>query len=121
MTYPLVAALLLSDPPERPRKRIHMLWVIHSRPHRGWVPAERLQELVDAGLDLITSEPTAEAGRPDVEGIVSEWLEDGKVEGAQVGVVVSGPDGMNRTVANTCSEAIREGANVRIAVEKFGW
>jgi len=38
-----------------------------------------------------------------------------------VSVVVSGPDGLNRTVRNECARMIRKGIKVEVAVEKFGW
>ncbi|KAL2128925.1 hypothetical protein VTI74DRAFT_8472 [Chaetomium olivicolor] len=103
------------------KRRVHLLWVTHSREHRQWVCHFHLRELVKRGLDLVMPEPTAEAGRPDVKGIVSGWIEAAAAEGREVGIVVSGPDGLNRTVRNTCADAIGEGREVRVAVEKFGW
>ncbi|KAH8909361.1 hypothetical protein BR93DRAFT_935131 [Coniochaeta sp. PMI_546] len=75
VVYPLAEALLLHQHGPG-RQRVRMLWVVHSRSHRGWVPDERLRELVDAGLELVVPEPTAEAGRPDVAGysfVVFVW------------------------------------------------
>jgi hypothetical protein len=118
VVYPLAEALLLHG---STRQRVRMLWVIHSRSHREWIPAERLQELVDAGLELVIPDPTVEAGRPDVAGLVEGWIAEDGDGGGEVGVVVSGPDGMNRTVLNVCAEGLGRGLDVRIAVEKFGW
>jgi hypothetical protein len=81
----------------------------------------QLEELVERGLDLVVPEPTAEAGRPDVQGLVSGWIEGAAAEGREVGVVVSGPDGLNRVVRNVCADEIGRGREVRVAVEKFGW
>lgn len=103
------------------KQRVHMLWVTHSRSHRNWIPQEQFDELVALGLDLVIPEPTEEAGRPDVAGIVKGWILDAASDGLESGVVVSGPDGLNRTVRNTCAGVIGEGLDVRIAVEKFGW
>ncbi|EGO52105.1 hypothetical protein NEUTE1DRAFT_132847 [Neurospora tetrasperma FGSC 2508] len=146
VTFPLVWALLqqtnqdllLSDAEEaeeeedkvarrvspstrRQKQRVHMLWVTHSRSHRNWIPQEQFDELVALGLDLVIPEPTEDAGRPDVAGIVKGWILDAASDGLESGVVVSGPDGLNRTVRNTCADMIGEELDVRIAVEKFGW
>ena len=102
-------------------RRVYLLWVTHSREHREWVPGSQLEELVERGLELVVPEPTAEAGRPDVRGIVGRWIEEAAAEGREVGVVVSGPDGLNRVVRNACAEEIGRGREVRVAVEKFGW
>ncbi|KAJ9157414.1 Ferric/cupric reductase transmembrane component 2 [Pleurostoma richardsiae] len=126
VVYPLAAALLLDD---RRRQRggrapraVKLLWVVRERAHRAWVPAGRLEALVTAGLELVVPEATAETGRrPDVAGTVEGWVGDGAVGGGEVGLVVSGPDGMNREVRNVCAGALGRGAGVRIAVEKFGW
>lgn len=128
VTFPLVWALLhdsdvVGDGTSgvKPRQRVHMLWVTHSRSHRRWIPEHQLDELVARGLDLVVPEPTAEAGRPDVGGLVNGWMEEAAFEGRSVGVVVSGPDGLNRTARNVCAKAIGRGLDVRVAVEKFGW
>jgi hypothetical protein len=105
----------------RERRRVHLLWVTHSRWHREWVPSAQLQELEARGLELVIPEPTAEAGRPDVGGLLSGWVEGAAAEGREVGVVVSGPDGLNRAVGNVCADAMGRGRDVRVAVEKFGW
>ncbi|KAK3311050.1 uncharacterized protein B0T15DRAFT_507647 [Chaetomium strumarium] len=106
----------------RTRKRkVHLLWVTHSREHREWVAGFPLQELVERGLELVIPEPTAEAGRPDVRGLVSGWIGDAAAEGREVGVVVSGPDGLNRAVRNVVADEIARGSEARVAVEKFGW
>jgi predicted ferric reductase len=118
VVYPLAEALLLHGPVKQP---VRMLWVVHSRSHREWMPAERLRELVDAGLELAVPEPTAEVGRPDVGGLVQGWIAEAGDGGGEIGVVVSGPDGMNRSVVNACAGEIGRGSRVRIAVEKFGW
>ncbi|KAI7913387.1 hypothetical protein M0657_010059 [Pyricularia oryzae] len=118
VVYPLAAALLSEAPT---KQRVRLLWVTRSRSHADWIPAERLAELVDAGLELVIPEPTEDAGRPDTVGIVRAWIDNNDGEDGMAGVVVSGPDSMNREVRNACAAAIGRGANVRVAVEKFGW
>ena len=151
VTFPLVWALLMDDPVQDvaeddhedddddndahdvakrglvgsrraiARPKVHLLWVIHSEEHRLWVPQAMQDELVAAGLDLVIPPPTAVAGRPDVAGMVDGWIEEASVDRGETAVVVSGPDGLNRMVRNVSTEAIGRGADVRIAVEKFGW
>ena len=62
--------------------------------------------------------PTLDAGRPDVAGYVAEIA---GASAARVGVLVSGPDGLNRAVRNACARAVRSGVDVDLRVEKFGW
>lgn len=127
VTLPLVWALL-RDKSQRPGERcraVRLLWVIHYDDHRHWVPKDELEQLVALGLELVVPRPTSEAGRPDVVGQIEDWIESGidhdnDAEG-QTAVVVSGPDGLNRTVRNTCADAVSRGWDVRLAVEKFGW
>ncbi|KAK5656415.1 hypothetical protein OQA88_4796 [Cercophora sp. LCS_1] len=133
VTFPLVWALLHESKPREadtdavagakraPRQRVHLLWVTHSRSHRSWVPEQQLDELVARGLDLVIPEPTVEAGRPNVAMYVKGWIEDAAANGEEVSVVVSGPDGLNRSVRNACADEIGAGLDVRMAVEKFGW
>jgi hypothetical protein len=85
------------------------------------VPSQQLDVLVERGLELVIPEPTAEAGRPDVVGLVGGWIAEAAMAGTEVGVVVSGPDGLNRAVRNVCAGEIGRGREVRVAVEKFGW
>lgn len=127
VTLPLVWALL-QDKTQRPGGRcraVRLLWVIHYEEHRHWVSEDELEELLALGLELVIPRPTSEAGRPDVVGQIEDWIEDGidhdKDTEGQTAVVVSGPDGLNRTVRNTCADAIYRGWDVRLAVEKFGW
>ncbi|EEY22979.1 conserved hypothetical protein [Verticillium alfalfae VaMs.102] len=102
-------------------RRVRLLWIIHSDEHRYWVPGSLLDDLVAAGLHLVVSRPTAIAGRPDVQGHVQSWIREADADGRQTRVLVSGPDGLNRDVRNTCSQAMWGGSDVRVVVEKFGW
>ena len=103
--------------------QVHLCWVVHSRAQRSWVPEAQLDELRSRGVHVTIPKPTAEAGRPDIPGYVRDLAFSSSVadDGGGVGVVVSGPEGMNRAVRNACADAIRNGADVRLQVEKFGW
>ncbi|EOD46274.1 putative ferric reductase transmembrane component protein [Neofusicoccum parvum UCRNP2] len=102
--------------------KVCFLWVVRQPAHREWLPAQRLDELRGWGADVLVTEPTRDAGRPDVEGIVGRWVrEHGGGGAATTGVVVSGPDAMNRDARNACSRLVGEGHAVRVNVEKFGW
>ena len=110
--------------PKQRRRRVTLIWVIHSASHASWMPKERLDELVQLGLDLRISPPTATHGRPDVRAMVQEivYTDENSDSGRKsVGVVVSGPDALNRDVRNTCAQLVGEGQDVKITVEKFGW
>lgn len=113
------------------RRKVCLLWVVHSREHVAWLPQERIDELVSWGLEVVTPPPTADAGRPDVPSIINGWVADfeddakreewGKHVLGDIGVVVSGPDGLNREVRNLCSAMVKQDRDVNVAVEKFGW
>lgn len=137
VTFPMVWDLLLGDGADKDeqngllalgnkkrKQRVHMMWIVHSDEHRYWIPDAMLDKLVAAGLDLVVPPSTAVAGRPDVAGTVDGWIEgvdDSVAHGRETAVVVSGPDGLNRMVRNTCAAAMGRGADVQLAVEKFGW
>jgi NAD(P)H-flavin reductase len=133
VAFPLIWALLQPDGDSentenvalqrliRTKRKVCLLWVIHSRSHLSWLPKERLDELREWGLDLCITAPTAELGRPDVPQILDNWVYKHGGDDARIGVVVSGPDGMNRTTRNACSAMLRNGQNVQVLVEKFGW
>jgi hypothetical protein len=99
-------------------RRIVLVWVIHEGEHIEWVGRKSLGEVENRGVSIIVPRATAEIGRPDLEGIIGDAV--GGAEG-RIGVVVSGPDGMNRTVRNACAGMVRNGRDVGVAVEKFGW
>ncbi|KAG8163628.1 hypothetical protein KVR01_006925 [Diaporthe batatas] len=132
VTFPLVWALLMGEGlnevshngalaprGKKTHQRVRMMWIVHSDEHRYWLPSSTLDDLVAAGLDLVVPPSTAIAGRPDVVDTVERWIRE--AGDSETAVVVSGPDGLNRIVRNTCARAIGKGADVRLAVEKFGW
>ncbi len=115
VVFPLLWDLALVHPGKR---QIHLMWVIHSRSQRSWVPADRLDQLRQAGVCITIPQPTVEVGRPDIANYI---IEIASASLADIGVVVSGPNGLNRTVRNTCAREVRSGIDIDLRVEKFGW
>lgn len=106
------------------RKNILFVWIIRERSHISWLGEERLGELRARGVTLITPAPTSNHGHPDIANIIGEWIndvDDQTSSRGKIGMVASGPDGMNRAVRNVCSSLLREGRDVNVEVEKFGW
>lgn len=108
------------------RKKILVLWIVRERSHISWLGEERLEELRARGVTLMTPAPTSDHGHPDIANIIREWLNDiddqvSSRNRGKIGVVVSGPDGMNRAVRNVCSSLLQEGRDVIVEVEKSGW
>lgn len=111
-------------------KKILFVWITRERSHTAWLGEPKLAELrANNGVTLITPPPTSHRGHPDIASILREWIhnvdDDDNDDDRQgkIGVVASGPDGMNRAVRNVCSSLLREegGRDVRVEVEKFGW
>lgn len=136
VAFPLLWTLLC--PAERPdlerqtrgmpapmkTKKVCFLWVVHARAHREWLPEQRIEELRGWGAEVLVSEPTGEVGRPDVGAVVEGWVREyaaAEQGGGGAGVVVSGPDALNRDARNACSRLVAEGRDVAVSVEKFGW
>lgn len=118
VAYPLLWSLLHSEH----KTDVVFVWVIHNALHLEWLGQERLDELKALGAELVIPGPTDRDGRPDVGGLVKDVVQRRRVgRDDSVGVVVSGPDGMNRGVRNACAEMVGEGLDVGVAVEKFGW
>lgn len=122
VVFPLAWALT-RDPRWRVARHqeVHLVWIVQSQTHYSWVAEDRLAELREAGVQITTPLPTAEAGRPDIAGHVADLCSDARAHDHDVGVVVSGPDSLNRAARNACAHAVRQGASVEISVEKFGW
>ena len=119
---------------KKKEKKILFVWITRERSHTSWLGEQRLEELrANNGVTLTTPPPTSDHGHPDIPKILREWIHDVTVDvdddddddvdtSASIGVVASGPDGMNRTVRNVCSAMLRdECRDVRVEVEKFGW
>lgn len=123
VAYPLIWDLLFNtDAGAHRGRRVSLIWVVHDSTHVEWIGQERLAELRERGLFLVIPPPTRKAGRPDLDGLLS-WALTGhcQVNGRSTGVVVSGPDSMNRDVRNACAQLVRQGLDVSVSVEKFGW
>lgn len=130
VAFPLVWSLLHASSkalePESNRQaepRVSLIWVIHDQEHIGWIPQDRLDELRELGCKVIIPPPTRKAGRPDlpdlIETAVNAWNDE--IQDPTVGVVVAGPDTMNRTCRNACASLVSQGARLEVSVEKFGW
>lgn len=127
VAWPLVANLISQGDAESallhcPRKVV-LIWVIHQDTHASWLPSSSIEQARKNGVEVVIPRPTEEVGRPDLKSMVEEIVSryDTGGERRRVGVVVSGPDGMNRSVRNTCAGLVWEGTDVNICVEKFGW
>ena len=106
------------------RKKILFVWIIRERSHISWLGGEKLEELRARGVTLMMPAPTSDHGHPDIANIIKKWISDLGDQGpgrGKIGMVASGPDGMNRAVRNVCSTLLREGREVSVEVEKFGW
>lgn len=106
------------------RKKILFVWIIRERSHTSWLGEERLEALRARGVSLMMPAPTSDHGHPDVANIIREWItdiDDRASSRGKIGMVASGPDGMNRAVRNVCSSLLREGREASVEIEKFGW
>ena len=101
-----------------------MVWIIHKSAHLEWIDEQEREDLERKGVEIIIPGATMEVGRPDLDGLMEGVVRGSsrEVEKRQrIGVVVSGPDGLNRTVNNKCAEFVREGRDLEVTIEKFGW
>ncbi|KAK4696917.1 hypothetical protein P7C71_g1080, partial [Lecanoromycetidae sp. Uapishka_2] len=132
VAWPLVWAVLGNTQDEDPEdaakatntKLILFIWIIREKSHLAWLGPEKVQQLQDRGVGVEIPPPTAEAGHPDIGFLVSDWVaavHDRTTDCSTIGVVASGPDGMNRAVRNTCASMAWQGRSVSVEIEKFGW
>ncbi|KAK5125576.1 hypothetical protein LTR08_005204 [Meristemomyces frigidus] len=128
VAYPLLWSLLHQNDAEAattPSRKVGLIWVVHETSHLSWIGQERLDELEEKGLRVCIPTPTSKAGRPDVGLLIRRSLDEmigtGDDQDPKVGVVVSGPDSMNRTARNTCATFAWHGMDIKVAVEKYGW
>jgi predicted ferric reductase len=104
------------------RQQVCLVWIVQDTSHVSWLGIERLQELRDSGCVVIIPPPSRTHGRPDVTGLLEDAIDSLVGRGDDdVGVVVSGPDGLNRNVNNACASMVGRGRIVECAIEKFGW
>lgn len=105
-------------------KKVLFVWIVRDRSHTSWLGEEKLAELRARGVTLVIPAPTSNHGHPDIAKMIREWINDVNDQVSsqcKIGVVASGPDGMNRAVRNVCSHLLSEGRDVSVEVEKFGW
>lgn len=100
------------------RQKIVFVWVVHKTSHKSWVSERYLNAARMAGVEVVLPESTEIAGRPDLKYLIDQSVE--KTKGC-VGIVASGPDSMGRTVRNTSARLAREGLDINVTIEKFGW
>ncbi|KAL8809667.1 MAG: hypothetical protein Q9223_003366 [Gallowayella weberi] len=104
---------------------ILLIWVIRNDTHTSWVGPSEFQNLRNIGIEVIIPPPTAENGKPDVPSMIYSWVSSGASPvtsgDTKIGVVCSGPDGMNRAVRNICNRLLAQGHDIDVEVEKFGW
>lgn len=129
VAYPMLWALLQrtnnhnsdAEAGIHPARKVCLIWIVHQEDHISWLGNERLEELAELGLHVVLPPPTSKAGRPNVSALVRGTIEELADADSRVGLMISGPDGMNRAARNCCAELVGEGRNVEVAVEKFGW
>ncbi|KAI4730507.1 hypothetical protein E4T49_01485 [Aureobasidium sp. EXF-10728] len=130
VAFPLVWSLLtasLQNPEletnRQSKPRVSLIWVVHDKEHIDWIPQDRLDELRELGCNVMIPPPTRKTGRPDLphllETAVNAWSHE--IADPSIGVVVAGPDGMNRSCRNACASLVGRGARLEVSVEKFGW
>ncbi|KAL8683831.1 MAG: hypothetical protein Q9224_006649 [Gallowayella concinna] len=116
---------LENDPKTKLAPKMVLIWVVRNETHTSWVGPSEFQDLRKSGIEVIIPPPTAKNGKPDVPSIISSWVSSQAAPvtsgDAKIGVVCSGPDGMNRAVRKACAGLLAQGHDVDIEVEKFGW
>jgi NAD(P)H-flavin reductase len=125
VAYPIIWDLLVNaETAIHAKRKVGLVWVIHETAHVEWLGHERIDELREMGLHVCIPPPTSKAGRPNVKALVHDMIQDmgsSVLEEEQIGIVVSGPDSMNRTARNACAGLAYAGLNISVAVEKYGW
>ncbi len=117
-------------------KKILFIWIVHDSSHLSWLGSKKLDALQSVqGVDVVVPPPTGHNGHPDVGHIITTWLHymalagnanptGSRRQGAgrKVGIMCSGPDGLNRSIRNLCSSLLSQGQlDVSVEIEKFGW
>ncbi|KAN0101809.1 hypothetical protein V8E51_012319 [Hyaloscypha variabilis] len=104
------------------RRKIVLIWVIREEAHLSWAGRPALADAENRGAEIIIPQATEEIGRPNLKVMICEILEKfANATGQKTRIVASGPDSMGRAVRNTCASLVREGKDVDVAIEKFGW
>ena len=106
-------------------KKILLIWIVRHQSHRSWVSQDEIRNIKQSGVDVVIPPPTETHGHPNIQACVTRWIEAhgaGIIPSPQeVGIVCSGPDGMNRSVRNLASALISKGHSIHVEIEKFGW
>lgn len=102
------------------RQEIVLIWVIHKSSQQSWIRSQSLSDLRAKGVKVIIPQATEEIGRPDLDNLLDGFVKSAN-PGTRIGVVGSGPDSMGRTVRNACARLVRDGWDVDVNIEKFGW
>jgi NAD(P)H-flavin reductase len=116
VAWPLVNFLI----DQNSSQKIILIWVIHRGSRLSWLGWPALQEAGRKGVQVIVPPATEEVGRPDLHALTRSLVMD-EGSGKRVAVVGSGPDSMGRAVRNTCAGMVRDGWDVGVTIEKFGW
>ena len=117
------------------RRRILFVWIYREAEHLSWlhdnVEGDRLDSLRKNGVDVVALGPTGDSkARPHVPELVEQWASEQSRrrglmaqsnERPNVGVVACGPEGMMRDVRNGCAKMVKNGWDVDVEVERFGW
>ncbi|KAL9023822.1 MAG: hypothetical protein Q9180_008095 [Flavoplaca navasiana] len=102
--------------------RIVLIWVIREGSHTSWLSPSDLRDLQDSGVEVVIPPPTSENMKPDLPRLIeSRVVSSTRKHWGKIGVVCSGPDGMNRAVRNYCAVLLAGGYDIDVEVEKFGW
>lgn len=118
-------------------KKILFIWIVHDSSNLYWLGSEKLDCLRSVpGVKVVIPPATHHNGHPDLKPIITSWIcsvvakpysaldarSQGNAAGNKIGIVCSGPDGLNRTVRNLCSLLLSQGQlDVSVEIEKFGW
>ena len=106
-------------------KRVLFVWIVHQQSHLSWIGKEKMESLRDQGVEVILPPPTEIHGHPDLRTCVANWIVAHDVVSSlsarHIGIVCSGPDGMNRSVRNLAASLISKGHPISVEIEKFGW
>ncbi|KAL8669393.1 MAG: hypothetical protein Q9168_006018 [Polycauliona sp. 1 TL-2023] len=99
-----------------------LIWVVREEAHTSWLGSSELQDLRSSGVEVMVPPPTAKNGKPDVPKLIESYAASAtRNSHAKIGVVCSGPDGMNRAVRNKCASLLAGGCDIDVEIEKFGW
>ncbi|MCJ1276607.1 hypothetical protein MMC21_004413 [Puttea exsequens] len=105
-------------------KQMTFVWIVRDRSNLSWLGPQNLKQLEGRGVRINIPPPTAEYGHPDIEGTMEKLVAPSNNHtrrASNYGVVASGPDSLNCAVRNTCASLIRQGHDVDVEIEKFGW